>query len=66
MSPPRMASDGYMPQAVWPRTKRALSARGTRPVIGDYARFGGELVAGLPWSFAGATATSTTATSGRG
>lgn len=48
-----MASDGYMPQAVGPRTKRALAARGARPVIGDYARFGSELLAGLPWSFAG-------------
>ena len=48
-----MASDGYMPQAVGPRTMRALRARGARPVIGDYARFGTGLVAGLPWSFAG-------------
>jgi hypothetical protein len=48
-----MASDGYMPQAVGPRTQRALRARGARPVIGDYARFGSGLLAGLPWSFAG-------------
>ncbi|MEA2420847.1 MAG: hypothetical protein QOE60_3053 [Thermoleophilaceae bacterium] len=53
MSPPPMASDGYMPQAVGPRTKRALETRGARPVIGDYARFGSELLAGVPWSFAG-------------
>ena len=53
MSPPPVSSDGYMPQAVGPRTLRALRARGTRPVIGDYARFGSGLVSGLPWSFAG-------------
>jgi hypothetical protein len=53
MSPPPMASDGYMPQAVGPRTKRALAARGARPVVGDYARFGTGLLAGLPWSMAG-------------
>jgi SAM-dependent methyltransferase len=32
---------------------RALRARGPRPVIGDYARFGTGLLAGLPRSFAG-------------
>jgi SAM-dependent methyltransferase len=48
-----MGSDGYMPQAVGPRTKRALEARGVRPVVGDYARYGSGLVAGLPWSLAG-------------
>jgi hypothetical protein len=32
---------------------RAVRARGARAVIGDYARFGTGLVAGLPWSFAG-------------
>jgi hypothetical protein len=53
MSPPLMSSDGYMPQAVGPRTMRALRARGARPVIGDYARFGSGLVSGLPWSFGG-------------
>ena len=35
------------------RTVSALHARGARAVIGDYARFGTELVAGLPWTLAG-------------
>jgi SAM-dependent methyltransferase len=48
-----VSAEGYMPQAVGPRTKRAIEARGLRPVVGDYARFGSGLLAGLPWSLRG-------------
>lgn len=48
-----MAADGYMPLAIGPRTRRALEARGLRPVVGDYARFGTGLLAGLPWALRG-------------
>ena len=39
-----MTADGYTPQALVPRTRAAIAARGLRPVLGDYARF----AAGLP------------------
>jgi SAM-dependent methyltransferase len=53
-SPGLVAVAGYTYQAVRPRTARAIELRGLRPVIGDYARFGAGLVAGLPWSLRGA------------
>jgi SAM-dependent methyltransferase len=49
-----MLSDGYQPQALGPRTRRAIRARGPRPVIGDLARWGCRWIAGTPWSLAGA------------
>jgi SAM-dependent methyltransferase len=45
--------NGYTPQAIGPRTARAVELRGLRPVVGDYARFGVGLLAGLPWSGGG-------------
>ena len=42
--------NGYIPLAIRPRTARAVELRGLRPVVGDYARFGVGLLAGLPWS----------------
>jgi len=45
-----VSTDGYMPQAIGPRTRRAIDARGLRPVVGDYARYASGLVAGLPWA----------------
>lgn len=48
-----MAASGYNPQAVGPRTSRAIDARGLRPVIGDYARWGSGVLGGLPWSLRG-------------
>jgi SAM-dependent methyltransferase len=48
-----MSENGYMPQAVGPRTARAVRSRGARPVVGDYARWGTELLVGLPWTLRG-------------
>jgi SAM-dependent methyltransferase len=48
-----VTDDGYTPQPLPARTKRALAARGARPVVGDLARWGTGLVAGLPWTLAG-------------
>jgi SAM-dependent methyltransferase len=48
-----VSADGYMPQAVGPRTKRAIEARGLRPVVGDYTRYATDLLAGLPWTLRG-------------
>jgi SAM-dependent methyltransferase len=45
---------GYTPQSMPARTRRAVAARGARPVAGDLARWGAGLVAGLPWTLAGA------------
>jgi SAM-dependent methyltransferase len=45
-----LADAGYIPQAIRPRTVRALALRGPRPVVGDYARYGVGLLAGLPRS----------------
>lgn len=45
-----MEENGYIPLAIRPRTARAVELRGLRPVVGDYARFGVGLLAGLPWS----------------
>ena len=44
---------GYTPQSMPDRTRRAVAARGARPVAGDLARWGADLVAGLPWTVAG-------------
>ena len=43
-----MTADGYTPQALVPRTRAAIAARGLRPVLGDYARFAADAAAGLP------------------
>lgn len=43
-----MASPGYNPQAVRPRTARAIGERGLRPVVGEYARWASGVLAGLP------------------
>lgn len=48
-----MSDNGYTPQSMAARTQRALTARGARPVVGDLARWGTGLVAGLPWTLAG-------------
>jgi SAM-dependent methyltransferase len=48
-----VSDNGYTPQSMRARTQRALSARGARPVVGDLARWGTGLVAGLPWTLAG-------------
>ncbi|MGZ4266678.1 MAG: hypothetical protein ACXVS6_21490, partial [Solirubrobacteraceae bacterium] len=48
-----MSESGYTPQSIPERTRRALAARGARPVVGDLARWGAGLVAGLPWTLAG-------------
>ena len=48
-----MSDTGYTPQSMPKRTRRALAARGPRPVVGDLARWGTGLVAGLPWMLAG-------------
>jgi SAM-dependent methyltransferase len=45
--------EGYMPQPVAARTARAVRLRGARAVVGDYARWGGRLVGGLPWTLSG-------------
>jgi SAM-dependent methyltransferase len=42
-----------MPQAIRPRTARAVELRGVRPVVGDYARFATGVLAGLPWARVG-------------
>jgi SAM-dependent methyltransferase len=44
---------GYTPQAVRARVARAARSRGPRPVIGDFARWGAGLLAGLPWTLSG-------------
>jgi SAM-dependent methyltransferase len=46
-------AEGYMPQPVVARTARAVRLRGLRPVAGDFARWGGRVVAGLPWALCG-------------
>jgi hypothetical protein len=48
-----VSDDGYTPQAMPERTRRALAARGLRPVAGDLARWGTDALAGLPWTLAG-------------
>ena len=48
-----MSENGYTPQSMPERTRRALAARGARPVAGDLARWGTSLVAGMPWTLAG-------------
>jgi SAM-dependent methyltransferase len=48
-----VSDNGYTPQSMPERTRRALAARGTRPVVGDLARWGSSLVTGLPWTLAG-------------
>jgi SAM-dependent methyltransferase len=48
-----LSENGYTPQSMPERTRRALAARGVRPVVGDLARWGTGLAAGLPWTLAG-------------
>jgi SAM-dependent methyltransferase len=48
-----VAETGYIPQAVVPRTARALELRGARAVVGDYARWGTGVLAGMPYSLRG-------------
>ena len=48
-----LAEGGYTPQAVRARAARAARARGRRPVIGDFARWGAGVLAGLPWTLRG-------------
>jgi SAM-dependent methyltransferase len=44
---------GYQPQGLVERVQEARRRRGTRAVAGDFARFGGRLLAGLPRTRAG-------------
>jgi SAM-dependent methyltransferase len=44
---------GYQPQGLAARIREARRRRGTRAVAGDFARFGGRLLAGLPRTRAG-------------
>lgn len=44
---------GYQPQGLAGRVREARRLRGTRAVAGDFARFGGRLLAGLPRTRAG-------------
>jgi SAM-dependent methyltransferase len=44
---------GYQPQGLLARVQEARRQRGTRAVAGDFARFGGRLLAGLPRTRAG-------------
>lgn len=53
MVPTLVSAPGYTPQAVGPRTARAIRARGLRPVVGDYARWATGVAAGLPWTLPG-------------
>jgi SAM-dependent methyltransferase len=46
-------AEGYMPQPVPARVARAVRLRGVRPVVGDFARWGGRVVSGLPWALRG-------------
>lgn len=48
-----MSDGGYTPQSMSERTRRALAVRGARPVVGDLARWGTGLAAGLSWTLAG-------------
>jgi SAM-dependent methyltransferase len=48
-----LSDNGYTPQSMPARTRRAVDARGIRPVAGDIARWGADAVAGLPWTLAG-------------
>jgi SAM-dependent methyltransferase len=45
--------EGYMPQPVPARVARAVRMRGARPVIGDFARWGARLAAGMPRAITG-------------
>jgi SAM-dependent methyltransferase len=44
---------GYQPEGLAARVREARRLRGTRAVAGDFARFGGRLLAGLPRTRAG-------------
>jgi SAM-dependent methyltransferase len=48
-----VSHNGYAPQSMPYRTRRALAARGPRPVTGDLVRWSAGAVAGLPWTVAG-------------
>jgi SAM-dependent methyltransferase len=48
-----MLDDGYTPEPLGARTRRAARARGPRPVTGDLSRWAGRALAGAPWTLAG-------------
>lgn len=50
---PDLASGAYIPEALGARVARAARLRGPRPVIGDFARWGTGLLAGVPWTLPG-------------
>src|SRR6476659_1445958 len=52
-----LSEHGYTPPPPVARTRRALSARGVRPVIGDAARWACGAAAGLPWTVRGSRGT---------
>ena len=45
-----MSEEGYTPQPLAARLRRAARSRGARPVAGDFARWGANALAGLPWT----------------
>jgi hypothetical protein len=49
----RKPGGGYRPQPFLERVREARRLRGSRPVAGDLARFGGRLLTGLPWTLRG-------------
>lgn len=44
---------GYIPLALRPRVAESIRLRGARPVIGDFVRWGSEMLIGLPWTVPG-------------
>ena len=48
-----MSSDGYTVPPLTARLRRDARARGTRVVAGELARWGGQALAGFPWTLAG-------------
>jgi SAM-dependent methyltransferase len=49
-----MSDNGYTPQPLTARTRRAIEARGLRPVAGDFVRWAVGAATGLPWTVVGA------------
>jgi SAM-dependent methyltransferase len=50
-----MGGSGYTPPSLPTRVAASVSARGLRPAVGDFARWGTRLAAGLPFALTGAT-----------
>jgi hypothetical protein len=50
-------SGGYTPKPLVARTRAAVRTRGARPVAGDLVRWGTRMLAGAPWTPAGAHGT---------